>query len=80
MQLGMIGLGRMGANLVLRLMRDGHTCVAYDVSKDAVEEVWKSDEVLSNHYGTSIHLQGYLYGFDGRQEEGARLRCVLDRR
>jgi 6-phosphogluconate dehydrogenase len=30
MQLGMIGLGRMGANLVRRLMRDGHECVAYD--------------------------------------------------
>ena len=27
MQLGMIGLGRMGANMVLRLMRDGHECV-----------------------------------------------------
>jgi len=36
MQLGMIGLGRMGANLVRRLMRDGHSCVAYDVSADAV--------------------------------------------
>jgi 6-phosphogluconate dehydrogenase len=36
MQLGMIGLGRMGANLVRRLMRDGHDCVAYDVSADAV--------------------------------------------
>ncbi len=36
MQLGMIGLGRMGANLVRRLMRDGHSCVAYDVSPDAV--------------------------------------------
>ena len=33
MQLGMIGLGRMGANLVRRLMRDGHECVVYDVSK-----------------------------------------------
>ena len=32
MQLGMIGLGRMGANLVRRLMRDGHRCVVYDVS------------------------------------------------
>jgi 6-phosphogluconate dehydrogenase len=30
MQLGMVGLGRMGANLVRRLMRDGHRCVAYD--------------------------------------------------
>ena len=36
MQLGMIGLGRMGANLVLRLMRDGHRCVAYDVNPGAV--------------------------------------------
>jgi 6-phosphogluconate dehydrogenase len=36
MQLGMIGLGRMGSNLVRRLMRDGHRCVAYDVNADAV--------------------------------------------
>ena len=36
MQLGMIGLGRMGANLVRRLMRDGHDCVAYDRSPDTV--------------------------------------------
>src|SRR6266545_2834852 len=37
MQLGMIGLGRMGANLVRRLMRDGHRCVAYDVNPDVVK-------------------------------------------
>jgi 6-phosphogluconate dehydrogenase len=36
MQLGMVGLGRMGANLVRRLMRDGHQCVVYDVNADAV--------------------------------------------
>jgi len=36
MQLGMIGLGRMGANMVRRLMRDGHDCVVYDHSADAV--------------------------------------------
>lgn len=36
MQLAMIGLGRMGANIVRRLMRDGHECVAYDVNADAV--------------------------------------------
>ena len=36
MQLGMIGLGRMGANLVRRLMRDGHRCVVYDVDAGAV--------------------------------------------
>ena len=34
--IGMVGLGRMGANLVRRLVRDGHSCVAYDVSPDAV--------------------------------------------
>jgi 6-phosphogluconate dehydrogenase len=33
MQLGMVGLGRMGANLVRRLMRDGHDCVVYDVNE-----------------------------------------------
>jgi 6-phosphogluconate dehydrogenase len=35
-ELGMVGLGRMGANIVRRLMRDGHRCVAYDVNPDAV--------------------------------------------
>jgi 6-phosphogluconate dehydrogenase len=39
MQLGMIGLGRMGANLVRRLMRDGHRCVAYDRNLDVVKEL-----------------------------------------
>src|SRR6266480_1477282 len=36
MQLGMVGLGRMGANLVRRLMRNGHRCVVYDRKPDAV--------------------------------------------
>ena len=36
MQLGLVGLGRMGANLARRLMRDGHECVVYDVNPDAV--------------------------------------------
>ncbi len=37
MQLGMIGLGRMGANMVRRLQRAGHQCVVYDPSPDAVK-------------------------------------------
>jgi 6-phosphogluconate dehydrogenase len=37
MQLGMIGLGRMGANMVRRLMRAGHECVVYDIHPDAVQ-------------------------------------------
>ena len=39
MQLGMIGLGRMGANMVKRLMRGGHSCVVYDVSAKAVDDL-----------------------------------------
>ncbi len=41
MQLGMIGLGRMGANMVRRLLRGGHECVVYDVHRDAVEALAK---------------------------------------
>jgi 6-phosphogluconate dehydrogenase len=39
MQLGMVGLGRMGAGLVRRLIRDGHRCVGYDVSPKAVKAI-----------------------------------------
>jgi 6-phosphogluconate dehydrogenase len=39
MQLGMVGLGRMGANIVRRLLRDGHECVVYDVDAEAVAEL-----------------------------------------
>ncbi len=39
MQLGMVGLGRMGANLSRRLMRNGHEVVAYDVSADSVRQL-----------------------------------------
>ena len=41
MQLGMVGLGRMGANMVRRLIAGGHDCVAYDMSPKAVEELAK---------------------------------------
>ena len=39
MQLAMVGLGRMGANLVRRLMSAGHDCVVFDVNSDAVKEL-----------------------------------------
>ncbi len=39
MQLGMIGLGRMGANMVRRLIKGGHECVVYDRSAKAVKEL-----------------------------------------
>jgi 6-phosphogluconate dehydrogenase len=45
MQLGMIGLGRMGANMVRRLIRNGHQCVVYDRSEQAVDELVKENAV-----------------------------------
>ncbi|MGA2051980.1 MAG: NAD(P)-binding domain-containing protein, partial [Opitutales bacterium] len=41
MQLGMIGLGRMGANIVRRLMKNGHTCVVFDTHKEVVDGLVK---------------------------------------
>ena len=41
MQMGMVGLGRMGASMVRRLMRGGHECVVYDVNADAVARLVK---------------------------------------
>ena len=45
MQLGMVGLGRMGANMVRRLMRGGHTCVVYDRVAQAVADMVKEQAV-----------------------------------
>ncbi len=39
-------------------------------------DVWHSDEVLTNHYATSVHAGGFLYGFHGRQEFGQSFRAV----
>ncbi len=43
MQLGMIGLGRMGANMVRRLIKGGHDCVVFDMSPKAVDELVKEN-------------------------------------
>jgi 6-phosphogluconate dehydrogenase len=45
MQLGMIGLGRMGANMVRRLIKNGHQCVVYDRSSQAVNDLVKENAV-----------------------------------
>ncbi|MEO6970223.1 MAG: phosphogluconate dehydrogenase (NAD(+)-dependent, decarboxylating) [Chthoniobacterales bacterium] len=48
MQLGMVGLGRMGANLVRRLMKDGHRCAVYDRAPQAVKMLAKEKAVGAN--------------------------------
>ena len=45
MQIGMLGLGRMGSNMVRRLMKDGHDCVVYNRSKKPVEQLQREGAV-----------------------------------
>ena len=45
MQLGMIGLGRMGANMVRRLIKNGHDCVVFDRSREAVDQLVKEKAI-----------------------------------
>ena len=45
MQLAMIGLGRMGANMVRRLIKDGHQCVVFDMSPKAVADLVRDKAV-----------------------------------
>ena len=46
------------------------------VDASRLVDLWTSDEVLSNHYATSVQYNGYLYGFHGRQEFGPSFRAV----
>ena len=58
MQFGMIGLGRMGANMVRRLTRGGHNCVVYDRSSQAVEALVKEGAAGSTSLPELVkHLQ-----------------------
>ena len=52
----------------------GAGVLRFDGSK--LTDVWSSDDVLSNHYATSVYAGGYLYGFHGRQEFGQSFRAV----
>ena len=53
MELGMIGLGRMGTNMVRRLMRAGHQCVVYDLHPEAVQALAKEGAVGATRWKTS---------------------------
>jgi 6-phosphogluconate dehydrogenase len=54
MQIGMIGLGRMGANMVRRLLTGGHECVVFDLSPKAVEELIKEKAVGAANFGDLV--------------------------
>jgi outer membrane protein assembly factor BamB len=50
--------------------------VVLEVKGDKATQLWASDDALSNHYATSVHKDGALFGFHGRQEYGQSLRCI----
>jgi outer membrane protein assembly factor BamB len=52
----------------------GAVLLRFDETKP--QPVWSGDDQLSNHYATSVHHNGFLYGYHGRQEQGCELRCV----
>jgi outer membrane protein assembly factor BamB len=54
----------------------GTGAVLLAVEPLGLKEIWRSDRSLTNHYATSLHHEGFLYGFHGRQESGPSLRCV----
>ena len=56
MQLGMVGLGRMGANLVRRLMRDGHHCVVNDINESAVQGLEGEGATGSTDLATFVNM------------------------
>jgi 6-phosphogluconate dehydrogenase len=56
MQVGMVGLGRMGANLVRRLMANGHECVVFDVNYEAVEDLSREGSLASKSLGELVSL------------------------
>jgi outer membrane protein assembly factor BamB len=66
----------LGGNHLFLTASYGTGAVLLKVKKDGVEEVWKNKTSLSAHYNTPVAVGGQLYGFDGRQEFGPRLRCI----
>ena len=46
------------------------------MSGSTLTPLWTSDDVLSNHYATSVYRDGYLFGYHGRQEFGPSFRAV----
>jgi outer membrane protein assembly factor BamB len=66
----------LGGDHLLLSASYGTGAVLLHVKRDGVTEVWKGDDRLSSHFSTPVAVGPYLFGFDGRQEAGARLRCL----
>lgn len=63
-------------NLIFVSSEYGPGAGVFEINGSTLAELWTSDEILSNHYSTSVHHQGFLYGYHGRQEFGPSFRAV----
>jgi hypothetical protein len=54
----------------------GTGATVVDLATGKPQQLWANDASLSNHYTTSVHHAGHLFGFHGRQEMSPELRCV----
>ena len=54
----------------------GTGAAVFEAAGAQLTTLWSSDDALSNHYATSVHHDGFLYGFHGRQEYGPSFRAV----
>lgn len=54
----------------------GQGGVLLELSKGNIAEIWKGDDILSAHYNSPVLRDGHLFGIEGRQEYGAKLRCI----
>ena len=76
MQIGMIGIGKMGANMARRLMKQGHQCVVYARGQDAVQAMVKEVRhrlVFAGGFGRQIgRAQNRLVDGPGRRGHGKR--------
>jgi outer membrane protein assembly factor BamB len=63
-------------NLIFVSSEYGPGAAVLQVDGSNLIQLWASDEVLSNHYATSVYSDGILYGYHGRQEFGPSLRAV----
>ena len=54
----------------------GVGAVALRMEPGGLQTLWQNRTAMQNHWATSIHWQGFLFGMDGRHETGSNLRCV----
>ena len=77
MQLGMIGLGRMGGNIVRRLMKRGHSAVVYDKEVRG-HRVWRQRNISLVGLGRSLCVVGYAPAEFWRKKKSNPTRVLMD--